>query len=1399
MKTHLLLQRMFIALVLLAALPLFAATAVVINTNDSGPGSLRAALTAAAGGTVDRIEFSIGSGPQTIQPLTELPSASTTPVTIDGTTQPGYSGTPLIEIDGSLVAGNWFDVAGLQVRGDVLGLAIGNFVGSAIVIDGGSIRGCHLGTDRTGTIARPNAFGVFTGYGPNEITIGGPNPGDGNLISGNSAGVRIATQGRTSIQGNTFGSDLTQNVQIGNSYHVTAQNQNGIIAIGGEAPNVFVGASTAIDIFYTHGAAILRNYIGVTPAGKVIPNQIGVYVYQSNDTTISGNTIRGNAIGVIVSGNSLRNQILENSISGNTFGIDLSTGSLGSPTPNDAGDGDTGPNNLINFPVLDRAKVGVSTMLTGSLSTAPNRTNRVDLFSSPTCNSSGYGEGRDWLGGYDVTTDATGQASFSFELPWMAPGTIITATATTAVEGTSEFSRCVAVEGPGIFSFQNATVSAPENGFSTIVTVRRANGAVGAATVDYAVAGGTATGGADFTGGSGALLFADGETQKSFTVTPVNDAVYEGSETIILALSDPTGGTEVGSPNTTTITINDNDPPPAVTIHDLEVVEGNAGNHVAQARFTLASPASAPVNLHYSLYSWTAVAGSDFVSGGGTVTFLPGETEKFAAITIVGDTTHENDELFEIYSSSSGSAVVTIVNDDPQPTVSAGNLTVVEGDVTSTATITLTATQPLFGAVQVSLVPLNARSPADFTATSTFVAFNGQTTRSVNATIVGDDEPEPNEAFRVVLHRLSGMFDVAGGVVTIANDDTGVGPAERSIAAGSTGAFTVQLGEAYSQDLTLTLTTDAPDAVSVPAMLVIPAGSAGTEFEVVALLPGRTAIISVTLPALLGGTTHQVRAHTYTKATLQFTPAHLELIQGQTANVTVSVNPANAMTIGLVAAGGVQVPSSLTIPAGGSATFNVKALRTGAFTIDAQLPAEHGSEVQSLYGDVRSTPSTPAILGITPAYGPTSGGTAVSISGANFRAGCTLTFGGVPASAVQFVNATTMTAVTPAHAAGGVAVMLRCGEEVMHFANGFAFVSESPLASEVLPRAGTTTGGTHVRVSGNNFDSSCWVFFGSNAATQVVMRDENNITVVTPARAPGTVDVTVRCSGGTYAIPGAYEFNNATIPTPFVSSSEPSAAAPGEVVTIRGLDLRPDVAVTFATTPATILDSTPTTLVVRVPELPAGPVSVTLTDHLGRTSTSGPVFSVLEARPPRITSLAPSVLPAGGELALGGEGFRPGYTFEVGGRRAAIVDMNYSHVVLRLAGDTPVGSHPVQVRNSSGVLAAVGLNVQIAANGLTVSSVDPRCASTDGGIFATIHGRGFTPAVTVSFDLVPATDLTLLDPTMLRVRIPAGTAGPARIIVADATSDATLTNGFTYDSPFAPGDSCGGRTRAARH
>src|SRR5215207_2961588 len=114
----------------------FAATFTVTNTNDSGAGSLRQAiLDANATAGLDTISFSIGSGVQTISPLTTLP-VITDPAIIDGTTQPGFSGTPIIVLNGTSVTtgsgvGLWIDAGNSTVSG----LAIGNFTnGPAIVL-----------------------------------------------------------------------------------------------------------------------------------------------------------------------------------------------------------------------------------------------------------------------------------------------------------------------------------------------------------------------------------------------------------------------------------------------------------------------------------------------------------------------------------------------------------------------------------------------------------------------------------------------------------------------------------------------------------------------------------------------------------------------------------------------------------------------------------------------------------------------------------------------------------------------------------------------------------------------------------------------------------------------------------------------------------------------------------------------------------------------------------------------------------------------------------------------------------------------------------------------------------------------------------------------------------------
>ncbi len=114
-------------------------------------------------------------------------------------------------------------------------------------------------------------------------------------------------------------------------------------------------------------------------------------------------------------------------------------------------------------------------------------------------------------------------------------------------------------ENPGTIQFTTTTITAPEGGTSLVVTVRRTGGSDGTVTVNFGVTGGNATSGSDFTLAAGALVFADGETTKTFTVNTIDDPQFEGIETLTLSLSSPTGGAIIGTVGSTTITFGDND------------------------------------------------------------------------------------------------------------------------------------------------------------------------------------------------------------------------------------------------------------------------------------------------------------------------------------------------------------------------------------------------------------------------------------------------------------------------------------------------------------------------------------------------------------------------------------------------------------------------------------------------------------------------------------------------------------------------------------------------------------------------------------------------------------------------------------------------------------------------
>jgi parallel beta-helix repeat protein len=280
------------------------------------------------------------------------------------------------------------------------------------------IQGNYIGTDPTGTIMIGNErFGIMIhlmalpGFIDRNI-IGGTEKGEGNIIIGNKAsGISI----------NTI--DVDGNIIQGN---IISKNHGDGIALGGfnVLNHTIIGGLTS-----GAGNMITENGAGITT--------------QSNGNQILGNIISHNLQeGIYILGRG--NRISRNSIFSNgELGIDLGGDGL---TPNDPGDKDIGPNDLMNFPEINSAiAISDGLIVKGTIDTKKAKEVTIEIFANadpnPGKDPSGFGEGADFLG--SVTPAADGK--FKAVLPIVSLGTWITATATDANGSTSEFSKAVEV------------------------------------------------------------------------------------------------------------------------------------------------------------------------------------------------------------------------------------------------------------------------------------------------------------------------------------------------------------------------------------------------------------------------------------------------------------------------------------------------------------------------------------------------------------------------------------------------------------------------------------------------------------------------------------------------------------------------------------------------------------------------------------------------------------------------------------------------------------------------------------------------------------------------------------------------------------------------------------------
>lgn len=478
-------------------LPLASADAATITVNSSsdsvandGACTLREAIVAAntdlpsgitagecAAGTLagqDQIVFAIaGSGVHTILVASGLPDivsslsidgytqAGASPNTVSALTQ-GFDGVLTIVIDGS--QSGPVSKPGLRLVGpgasnvQIRGLRIQNFVSSGCCADTGiALSGDAQNITLIGNVLADNqARGFFNGTNgglQNNVHIGGPNAADRNLIYGNlgAEGIALNDCQDCLIENNWIGVRAGPGgapMAAGNAIGIALSNTPGTEIRG----NWIAGnAGNGVALFSALQQVTLRdNLIGETFAnarGVSISNNAG---NAPTDNLLMGNRITGNTdygVGILnfQPGNAvIRNVLRANRIYANG-GIEVDLGANGGGangvTTNDAGDVDSGPNALQNFPVLGVPSFSGSIMQISYAIDAPAASYTVDFSFSSQCDASGNGPAGTMLSNSIAIDGLPASGIAQVQLLSLPPVGFVSATAT-AADGTSEFSAC---------------------------------------------------------------------------------------------------------------------------------------------------------------------------------------------------------------------------------------------------------------------------------------------------------------------------------------------------------------------------------------------------------------------------------------------------------------------------------------------------------------------------------------------------------------------------------------------------------------------------------------------------------------------------------------------------------------------------------------------------------------------------------------------------------------------------------------------------------------------------------------------------------------------------------------------------------------------------------------------
>ena len=321
---------------------------------------------------------------------------------------------------------------------------------------GNQVIGNYVGVDPTGQFAIGNGVVGIHAFGAGA-TIGGPTAAERNLVSGNGIGIEIdepyaGPWPGMDVIGNYIGTDLTGTAAIPNTVdgirlrrgYPAGEISGNLISGNGGWGIHFGGPADPVDGYQVSGNLIGTDLTGLAPLGNTAG---GIFLdTQVEDVVASGDTIAHNGgPGFSVEGGASTGNRISQAVTFDNTGLAVDLAGDG-VTANDADDADSGPNELQNYPVITAAEItDTGTDIAGTLDSLASTNFTIEFYSNPTCDSSGNGEGRTYLGNVSTSTNGSGDASFNTDVGALPVNgeREITAVATNQTTGSSsEFSAC---------------------------------------------------------------------------------------------------------------------------------------------------------------------------------------------------------------------------------------------------------------------------------------------------------------------------------------------------------------------------------------------------------------------------------------------------------------------------------------------------------------------------------------------------------------------------------------------------------------------------------------------------------------------------------------------------------------------------------------------------------------------------------------------------------------------------------------------------------------------------------------------------------------------------------------------------------------------------------------------